>query len=61
MRRIVQGFAYERREKCCKYYSVIGPEAKYDKQISGIYKKRLEDMLKDDSQIEGQMNITDFL
>lgn len=61
LRKIVQGFTYERREKCCKYYSVIGPENKYDRQISGIYRQRIADMLKDDEQIEGQMNITDFL
>lgn len=61
LRKIAQGFTNDRKEKCCKYYSVIGPESKYERQVSGIYKKRLEDMLKDDRQIEGQVNITDFL
>ena len=58
LRKIVQGYTYEQREKCCKYYSVIAPEGKYDRQISGIYRNRVGDVLKDEAQIEGHIHLT---
>jgi hypothetical protein len=51
----------EKREKCCKFYSNIGPDGKYQRMINGIYKKALSDLMSSSEQIEGQMDITDFI
>lgn len=51
----------EEKQKCIKYYSVIMPEGMHERVVSGIYQKKLEDLIKEKEQIKGQMNISDFI
>ena len=63
LKKLVEPMTKDQKEKCCTFYSVYAPEpgGGLQRTISGIYKKRLDDLLNDQKQIEGQMNITDFI
>lgn len=53
--------SFEEKQSCLKYYSVIEPEGMNERVISGINKKKLDNLLKEKEQIAGQMNISDFI
>lgn len=61
MKNVVKDLDKDLKDKCCKYYSIIAPEGKLERTISGIYLKRFNDITMGEQQIEGQMNITDFI
>lgn len=52
---------YEDKQKCILYYSKIMPEGMKERVTSGIYEKRLADLLEEKKQIDGQMHISEFI
>jgi acetyl-CoA carboxylase beta subunit len=61
LKKLADDLTFEQKEKCCIYYSIIGPEATHEKRMGGIYKKRLEDLHDDLAPIKGQMHLRDFV
>ena len=47
------------RDKYCEYGLIIGQGIQ--REINGVYKKRIEELEEDKQNIPGQMDITDFL
>lgn len=61
MKKAIKELPEEVRENCIKTYQIIGPEGYNKEEISGIYNDRFKKAQADASDIEGQMNIRNFI